>query len=184
MKQPSNQRKSYVETGEIYFVTATIHSWHHLLLKPEFKKIILQSMQWLSEKRKWEIFAFVIMPNHIHMIIRTIDMNGKETPMGSFLKYTAHEFKKRLLTGNREMLELYRVHATNKKYEFWQRDSLAIQLYTPAVAFQKLNYIHMNPLAEHWQLATDPCDYIYSSASFYEKDDRQFLFLKDLRNEF
>lgn len=118
MKQPSNQRKSYVETGEIYFVTATIHSWHHLLLKPEFKEIILQSMQWLSEKRKWEIFAFVIMPNHIHMIIRTIDMNGKETPMGSFLKYTAHEFKKMLLTGDREMLELYRVHATNKKYEF------------------------------------------------------------------
>jgi putative transposase len=42
----------------------------------------------------------------------------------------------------------------------------------------------MNTLAEHWQLANDTCDYIFSSTSFYEKDDRQFLFLKDLRNEF
>jgi len=33
----------------------------------------------------------------------------------------------------------------------------------------------MNSLAEHWQLANDTCDYIFSSPSFYEKDSRQFL---------
>jgi hypothetical protein len=33
----------------------------------------------------------------------------------------------------------------------------------------------MNTLAEHWQLANDTYDYIFSSASFYEKDARQFL---------
>jgi hypothetical protein len=42
----------------------------------------------------------------------------------------------------------------------------------------------MNPLAEHWQLATDPCDYFYSSARFYEQGIKQFSFLKDMRNEF
>ena len=173
-----------LQTYKTEFLTAAIPERKPLLANDEHKQIVIDSMKWLTEQKRCIINAFVIMPNHIHMIIRTIDMNGKETPMGSFLKYTAHEFKKMLLTGDREMLELYRVHATNKKYEFWQRDSLAIQLYTPAVAFQKLNYIHLNPLAEHWQLATDPCDYIYSSTSFYEKDDRQFLFLKDLRNEF
>ena len=45
-----------------------------------------------------------------------------------------------------------------------KRDSLAVHLFTQDVAYQKLNYIHANPLAEHWQLVTDPCDYKYSSA--------------------
>ena len=44
-------------------------------------------------------------------------------------------------------LGLYKVDAENKKHQFWQRDSLAIHLYSREVAFQKLKYIHNNP----WQ---------------------------------
>jgi len=48
------------------------------------------------------------------------------------------------------------------------------------VAFQKLKYIHNNPLAEHWQLTKDPCSYKYSSARYYELNEKTFSFLKDL----
>ena len=48
------------------------------------------------------------------------------------------------------------------------------------VAFQKLRYIHNNPLAGHWQLVKDPCDYKYSSARYYELNKKNFSFLKDL----
>jgi putative transposase len=184
MNDSTYKRKSHIEISNLYFVTATIHSWNHLLLSNDFKNIVLQSMQWLSEKGKWDVFAFVIMPNHIHFIMRTIEMNGKESPIGSFLKYTAHEFKKMLLAKNDDELNLYKVREANKQFEFWQRDSLAVHLYSPQVAYQKLNYLHMNPLAEHWQLATDSCDYFYSSARFYEQGIKQFSFLKDMRNEF
>jgi len=37
---------------------------------------------------------------------------------------------------------------------------------------------------EHWNLVTDPCDYYYSTASFYEKNILNFAFIKDLRKEF
>jgi len=36
------------------------------------------------------------MPNHLHLIWKQNNMNGKETPQGSFLKYTAPEFLKGL----------------------------------------------------------------------------------------
>jgi len=36
---------------------------------------------------------------------------------------------------------------------------LAIPLFTREVALQKLNYIHNNPLKEHWNLVKDPSDY-------------------------
>ncbi|MEQ9405812.1 MAG: hypothetical protein RIM99_19630 [Cyclobacteriaceae bacterium] len=49
---------------------------------------------------------------------------------------------------------------------------------------QKLDYIHLNPLAEHWNLVDDPCDYEFSSASFYERNETHFGFLKHIGNEF
>ena len=111
------------------------------------------------------------------------ELNGKETAQGSFLKYTAHEFRKMLYGENRHELLSYKVNANNKEHEFWQRDSLAILLYSKEIAFQKLDYIHYNPVAEHWQLVKDPCEYKYSSAAFYELNKNTFPFLKDLRKE-
>ncbi|HRP49989.1 MAG TPA: hypothetical protein PLO81_07925 [Ferruginibacter sp.] len=178
------KRKNYIEVGEIYFWTATIHQWQRLLSKDEFIQIVLNSLIYLSESGKVDVFAFVIMPNHIHIIWRIKELNGKETVQASFLKFSAHEFKKRLLLYNKNELENYKINASNKSYEFWQRDSLAIHLYTEKVANQKLDYIHYNPCAKHWALVKDPADYIYSTAKFYMSGEKNYSFIKDLRNEF
>ncbi len=60
-----------------------------------------------------------------------------------------------MLRKDADKLSKYAVDAHNKKYEFWQRDSLAIHLYSRHVMLQKLNYIHMNPLAPHSLLVGD-----------------------------
>lgn len=174
------KRKSYIEIAEIYFWTATINSWKHLLASDEYKNIVVDSLHYLSETGKIDIYAFVIMPNHIHLIWRVNELNGKESPHGSFLKFTAHKFQKMLRASAKNKLAAYAVEASNKRYEFWQKDSLAIPLFTRKVALQKLNYIHNNPLAEHWKLAKDPCEYKYSSAPYYELNVKNFSFLKDL----
>lgn len=176
----TNRRKSYMEIGEVFFWTATINGWKHLLADDIYKKIIIDSLTNLSERGLADVYAFVIMPNHIHLIWKTNMLNGKETVQGSFLKYTAHQFKKLLRTKPSAPLSKYAVDASNKKYEFWQRDPLAIELYSRSVMVQKLHYIHMNPLAPHWQLAIDPSDYYWSSASFYERGTNHFAFLKNI----
>ena len=178
------QRKSHIDKGEIYFWTATINKWLRSLENDEYKDVIIDSLQYLTDEGKIDVFAFIIMPNHLHLIWRVNEPNGKESPQGSFLKYTAHTFKKMLRKEEAGKLVPYKVNAENKEYEFWQRDSLAIPLFTRKVANQKLKYMHYNPLAEHWQLVKDPCNYKYSSARFYELNEKNFIFLKDLWDEF
>jgi len=178
------KRKSYMDVGEIFFFTATINSWMHLLAEDKYKQVVADSLENLKNRKLADVFAFVIMPNHIHLIWRTLSLNGKETVQGSFLKYTAHCFKRMLLEDNSDQLSKYSVVASNKQFEFWQRDSLAIHLYSKEVAFQKLDYLHLNPLAEHWQLAKEPSGYYWSSASFYQDGSSPFVFLSDLREEF
>jgi len=87
------------------------------------------------------------MPNHIHLIWQVNEKNGKETAQGSFFKFTAHAFKKYLKANNPSLLQSFAVTAHNKKFEFWQRDPVAFQLFKRETALQKLNYIHNNPLA-------------------------------------
>ena len=40
--------------------------------------------------------------------------------------------------------------------------------------FQKLQYMHYNPVSKKWNLVSDFTDYEYSSASFYEKRIKKY----------
>ena len=169
-------RKSYTSLNKIYFLTATIHKWLPLLESKENKELIINYLKKLSDENKIVVYGFVIMPNHVHIIWKQNDMNGKETPQGSFLKYTAHEFLKSLKLKREN--HKYAVVVANKQHEIWQRDSLSIEIYSKEVAKQKLNYIHFNPVNGKWALAKDDLDYYYSSARFYENGVNEFGFLK------
>ena len=106
-------RKSYTELNKIYFWTATIHDWLHLLEPAENKKVILSSLKKLSDEKLISVYSFIIMPNYIHLMWSQDGMNGKETPKGSLLKYIAHIFLRRLKTIGKS--KLYEVVALNKK---------------------------------------------------------------------
>jgi putative transposase len=175
-------RKSYTGLNKIYFWTATIHHWLHMMQPDRNKQIIVDSLRYLSGKGLIKIYAFVIMPNHIHLIWMQTDLNGKESPKGSLLKYTAHLFLKELRSRNK--LKLFEVDAANKKHEIWQRDSLGVEIYSREVAKQKLDYIHFNPVSGKWLLAKDDLNYHYSSARFYETGVDDFGFLHNLYDLF
>jgi putative transposase len=177
-----DQRKSHTSLGKIYFWTATIHKWFHLLKTDDNKQLIVDSLKYLSDGNFITVYAFVIMPNHIHLIWQLNKLNGKETPKGSFLKYTAHKLLEQLKQAGES--NNYIVNQTNKKHEIWQADSLGIEIISPEVARQKMDYIHFNPVSGKWQLAKDDITYYFSSARFYETGIDEFGFLNDLISVF
>jgi REP element-mobilizing transposase RayT len=166
-----------MELGELYFYTATILNWKPLLQADDFKQIVLDSLAYLVKDQKIKVYGFVIMPNHIHLIWENITANGKEMPYTSFMKFTGHQFLTELRRTNSNMLEQFKVNRNSRAHQFWQRNALPIRLYDRKILEQKLNYIHLNPLQEHWSLVSDPNDYYYSSCSFYERNDNRFNWL-------
>lgn len=177
-------RNSFIKTGCIYFWTATINNWYKLLEDDVLKQIVIDSLNYLSQKQKISVYGFVIMPNHIHLIWQIHELNGKETAQGSFLKFTAHAFKYHLKKNNPDFLQFFKVDASNKSYEFWQRDPLAFELTQRETAIQKLEYIHNNPMTPKWLLAKCKEDYYYSSAAFYAAGVNDFGFLKHIMDVF
>jgi REP-associated tyrosine transposase len=156
------------------FLTATILEWKPLLKDDQYKDIIIESLRFLKNEGSIVVYGFVIMPNHLHLIWQIQDGFKRDNIQMRFLKFTAHQFKFRLTDTSDRRLEQFKVNAKDRQYQFWERNSLSIDLWSPAVFVQKLNYIHNNPLQEKWQLADVPENYKYSSAGFYERGVDEF----------
>ncbi|HSZ26133.1 MAG TPA: hypothetical protein VK766_10455 [Cytophagaceae bacterium] len=166
-----------MDFNTLYYYTSTIKDWKKLLSPDKYKDIIINSLRYLVEHKKIAVYGFVIMPNHIHLIWELLEMNGKEKPNASFKKFTSHEIQKDLRKNHVKVLEMFKVDIETRNYHFWKRNPLPVILYTPEVIYQKLDYIHNNPVQGKWMLAKSPIEYKYSSARFYETGIDEFGFL-------
>ncbi len=146
------------------FLTATILKWKHLLVMDSMKDIIITSLQYLVNECRVKIYDFVLMPNHIHLIWQIADGHEKAKVQQSFLKYTAQQMKFALANRDTTELEKYKVKASDRAYQFWERNSLSIDLWSRPVFLQKLNYMHNNPIQPKWKLCQYPEEYKYSSS--------------------
>lgn len=168
----------------VQFFTASILHWIPLLKPDSRKQVILDSLVFLVEKGRCEVYAFVIMPNHIHLIWRVGENYHREDVQRDFLKFTAQQLKFKLIDSNSPLLDRFLVDKSDRTYQIWQRRPLSVDLYSREVIEQKLDYIHENPVQGKWSLVEDFVDYKYSSASFYELGVKRFSFLSHYMSYF
>ena len=124
------------------------------------------------------MFAFCIMPSHIHLIAKTEDDVSLSNVLRNFKSYTSKQIIKMIEESHTEsrrewllyMFEFYgKKNAHNVKYQFWQQNNHAFDLFSNKFIDQKVNYIHNNPVEA--RIVTEPHFYVYSS-------DNQFPDLK------
>ncbi len=177
-----HQRQGQMSFLQSYFYTDTIAGFKHLLADDLIKMMLIDSWKYLVDSGKIKIYGYVIMPNHIHLIWDMLEGNRKESPAGSFAKFTAHQFKKYLQGKDAAVLEEYKSTKADREYQFWKRDPLAIPLTSEKSFLQKLEYIHLNPIQPKWRLADIPENYKWSSAGFYEFGVDEFGIVTDYRD--
>ena len=182
--QYHGRRTSFMEIGEPYFWTSTIKDWENLLKEDNLKWILIDSLKWLCNKELIKVYGFVIMPNHIHLLWEQLGMNGQEYPKNSFQKFTAHKFLEILNKKDEIRLKKFISGADDRNHLFWQRDPLAIPVISREMAWQKLEYMHNNPLQEHWNLCDNQLLYPFSSAGYYETGKDEFGILTHFMDRF
>jgi putative transposase len=160
----------------VEFFTATCLNWQPLLHAERRKDIVMDSLRFLvADQRIW-LYAFVIMPNHIHLLWCKRDTWVEKNVQQMFLKYTAQQLKFSMVDNKQEEeLETYKSTQCDRAYHFWERRPYKSTMFNRKVAEQKINYIHENPVKAG--LCELPEHYRYSSASFYElnKDEWKFI---------
>lgn len=178
-----------IEKSGIYFITFTCYNWIHLIKLTKTYDEVYKFFKILT-KNGHGILGFVIMPNHIHLLLyfkkQTQTLN---TVIGNGKRFIGYEIIRRLKTQNENVLLKTLNDAVNtaeqkrnKQHEVWQGTFDAKECRTEAFILQKLNYIHFNPCVERWQLAVKPHEYEHSSALFYQSGKQGKTEVKDYQD--
>lgn len=157
------------------FITITCLDWKPILEDDHIKNIIIESLSYLTTNKRISVYAFVIMSNHIHMIWQMLGDHKREDVQRDFLKYTAQKIIRHLKLNDSALLAELLIQTKDRRYQVWQRNSLGVPLWSDLVLWQKLEYIHTNPVKAG--LCSDATEYVYSSARFYFRGDNSWSFL-------
>jgi REP element-mobilizing transposase RayT len=158
----------------VYFITITVVNWIDLLTRKEYKDIVIDSLKYCQQGKGLVLHAFVIMTNHLHLLVSAEDNYVLSDIIRDFKKHTAKKIIEEMKFINESRQEwLLRGFGKaadkikrNSKYKVWQDGFHPIEVLTGDMLLQKLAYIHDNPVNEGW--VYEASDYVYSSASNYE----------------
>ena len=158
-------------TGEVFFVKDTVVDWVDIFTRPIYRHIIIESLQYCQKEKGLIIYAWVIMTNHMYMIVGSKGENKVSDILRDFKKFTSKEIIRSLLVESTEsrrewMLNRFEYAGKNdkkiKNYRFWQEGNDAQEIFLNDYFNQKLNYIHDNPVKAEFVNRAE--DYKYSSA--------------------
>jgi putative transposase len=152
--------------GVACFTTHVIRDHVPIFSRPEFFEVVCSSLNWCRENRALQVYGYVIMPDHLHLLSSIGTSDALRRSLASMRTHTAKVLIEMLLLEHQEWA-LRRLRTAPESVEVWEADYHPVD--ASAQAFQqKLKYIHENPVRRGF--VAKPEDWIYSSAGFYYCD--------------
>lgn len=174
------------DNSYIHFITTNTYRNYPYFQDEEFSQILLEELRFYSGKLGFTLIGYVIMPSHLHLLLwwdkdeqtmlnistimqrvkgatarRIIDLlrGRSEHPLRPL-----SQSREQMLSATQESVES-NAHKRNIKHRLWQRGFYDFNIYSEETLFQKLDYIHNNPVRAG--LAASPGDYKWSSYPLY-----------------
>jgi REP element-mobilizing transposase RayT len=162
-----------IRKDKSYFLTMTIVDWIDLFTKVNHKMLLIDSLKYCQGKKGLNIFGWCLMPSHLHLIANTSIPFELDDVIRDFKRFTCNHLIDQILNepeSRREWLIdkfqfAAKSHPKNKKYKLWQDGNHAIEIFSEKVAWQKLKYIHRNPVVD--KIVDKEEEYLFSSARNY-----------------
>jgi len=163
-----------------YFMTFQVVNWIDIFTRKVYRDIVIDSMNFCIMNKGLTIYSYVIMSNHVHLLA-SAEGDGLSKIVGGLKSFTSRRLIESIFSepeSRREWLvelfrqpstgrsDLRRPHSRNINHQVWTHENHAVECYSPKFTWQRINYIHENPVragivdvAEH---------YLYSSAINYQ----------------
>jgi putative transposase len=148
----SNQNSA----GVLHFVTGNFLNRQKEFLQPQCCKDFLNVLEIVNDSWPSKLIAYVLMPDHFHLICNPRDGRIKE-----FCRDLKSLSAKRIVRTSKIAFR-----QTEQGHQVWQESFKAMALWSDWMISQKINYVHANPVRAG--LVKSAKDYNWSSfRSFY-----------------
>lgn len=134
-------------TDNTFFVSAALKDRCPLFADEHAAKIVLGSWQFFRRRGEIDLYGFVVMPDHVHLILRVFPPLTVSAFMRRFKDYVAHALA---------------------RGPIWDKGYWSEIMTSESMLIEKLEYIHANPVRR--RLTENMADYPWSSAGDYFTD--------------
>jgi putative transposase len=134
--------KRHQTSGHDHFITFSCYRRLPFLDNDLARTIFLEELEKLRTRHHLHVFGYVLMPEHVHLLLS----EPKTHLLGTTLNVLKHETSHRLKA---------------ERTQFWQRRYYDFNVLTQPKFWEKLRYIHRNPVERG--LVENPEDWPWSS---------------------
>ena len=155
--------------GALHFVTGNVVNRVPIFRQDRCCLAFLEVLGTLVNEWPCKLIAYVLMPDHFHLIVNPQDGNIRQ--FGGALKSLAAN---RIIDlTNDKRFELNKPDVNGNIHKVWQESFKAMPLWSGWMISQKINYIHANPVRA--RLVASARDYRWSSFRAFYSDSGEPL---------
>lgn len=164
------QRRRVHEPILPHFVTTTVVHLIPVFRRDEYFRVLTNSLSHCIQNRGLLVYAFVIMPDHFHLLCSQTD-GDLSGVLRDLKRFTSRELTRKLAEDGAyrpwlaAMCNAARGEADAK---LWDDEFHPEEVHSRPFFEQKRDYIHDNPVRAGY--VANPSDWKYSSACFYYDD--------------
>ncbi len=173
--------------GHYHYLTENTYRRARIFDSDRFRHKFVQTLDELRTELGFKIFAYVLMPEHCHLLLWPSTAANPSQIMQKLSERTAN-FTLRNLRENlaypwcQKMRKRFELPATvhhHAHYRVWNRRGYDMNICSGKKQNEKIDYIHNNPVARG--LVAHPGDWPWSSWRFYYREDRSLLAMDHMR---
>lgn len=162
--------KHFDNLGTARFITFSCYRRLQLLTDNQVRKIFINHLKFLCEKYQIGILGYVLMPEHVHLVLYPQSDLPIGRIIGEIKSKSAREILNLIRKRNNSILNKLR---TGDKMRFWQKRCYDHNCRTPKTVIEKIIYCHKNPVTRG--LVNSPKDWIWSSYRWYMGLDKVIM---------
>lgn len=151
----------------LHFITCSCYRRRPLLGTARKRDAFLRILNEVRERYQFWLVGYVVMPEHIHLLIAEPKVGTPSTVMQVFKQRVAQCLRgKRRQRSNKNQMRLWTEAPTDAPRNFWQRRFYDFNVWSAKKRIEKLNYMHRNPVKRG--LVAEPGLWEWSSYRFYQ----------------
>jgi putative transposase len=159
---PSGLHRTY-GAHHLHFITCSCYRRLPFLSTARSRHRFLSIMEQTRQKYRFVVVGYVVMPEHIHLLLTEPEVGTPSTVMQVLKQRTARALLPKRKRTNPRQRNLFRDAAPRRV--FWQARFYDFNVWTTKKRVEKLRYMHRNPVKRG--LVEAPEQWRWSSYRFY-----------------